>query len=537
MFDLLFRNAFLLDGTGAEGWPADLAVTGDRIAAIERANGALAVAEAARTIDLDGLALAPGFVDVHTHSDFSLLADPRAESKIRQGVTTEVVGNCGYSPFPVHPDRTEELRASLRDIGSGLVDTTWRDLAGYRAAIESQGIAMNLVLLVGHSALRGATVGFADRPATADELVSMKRLAAEAMEQGAFGLTAGLTLMPSMFGSTDEIVEIAKVVAESGGFYASHMRVWAHNQLNARAEAIEVGRRAGLPVQMSHNTLVGREFWPLMDDVLALIDRERTAGVDVAFDFYPYVAGGTGLYQLLPRWANDGGQIALARRLRDPATRRRIRDDTAKGWFEGIAWDWNAILIAEVGAEELREYQGMMIAEVADRLGQDPLDVALELMARSDHAYLDVVIFNQSEENVSKLMRHPMATIGSDGNAIALDGPTSKGTPHPRFYGTFPRILGRYVREQQIISLPDAIRKMTSLSAARMGITDRGILQAGKVADLVAFDPDRVIDRAEFRDPHRYPIGIDYVVVNGQIVLDDGGRTEARPGRVLGHRA
>jgi N-acyl-D-amino-acid deacylase len=533
MFDLLFRDAFLLDGSGAEGWPADLAVRGDRITAIERANGVLAAAEAARTIDLGGLALAPGFVDVHTHSDFSLLADPRAESKIRQGVTTEVVGNCGYSPFPVNLDRIEELRASLCDVGSGLVDLTWRDLAGYRRAIERQGIALNLVPLVGHGALRGATVGFADRPATADELASMRWLAAVAMEQGAFGFTTGLTLTPSMFGSTEEIVEIAKVVAEHDGFYASHMRVWARNQLNARAEAIEVGRRAGLPVQLSHNTLVGREFWPLMDEVLALIDRERAAGVDVAFDFYPYVAGGTGFYQLLPRWANDGGQLALARRLRDPSLRRRIRDDAAAGWFEGIAWDWSAILIAEVGADELRPYQGKTIAEVADLVHQDPLDAALELMSRSDHAHLDVVVFNQSEENVAKLMRHPLATIGSDGNAIAPDGPTGEGAPHPRFYGTFPRVLGRYVREQKVITLPEAIRKMTALSAERMGIRDRGVLEIGKRADLIAFDPDRIVDRAEFGNPHHFPLGVEYVVVNGQIVLAEGNRTDARPGRVL----
>jgi N-acyl-D-amino-acid deacylase len=536
MFDLLFRNAFLLDGAGAEGRPADLAVSGDHIAAIEPSNRALAAAEAARPIDLRGLALAPGFIDVHTHSDFSLLADPRAESKIRQGVTTEVVGNCGYSPFPVSPDRTEELRASLRDIGSGLVDLTWRDLAGYRRAVESQGIALNLVPLVGHGALRGATVGFADRPAMADELAAMRRLAAQAMEQGAFGFTTGLTLTPSMFGSTEEIVAITKVVAEYGGFYATHMRVWARNQLNARVEAIEVGRRAALPVQLSHNTLVGREFWPLMDEVLALIDREREAGVDVAFDFYPYVAGGTGFYQLLPRWANDGGQLALAKRLRDPSLRRRIRDDAVAGWFEGIAWDWDAILIAEVGADELRAYQGKTIAEVADLLHQQPLDAALELMARSDHAHLDVVVFNQAEENVAKLMRHPLATIGSDGNAIAPDGPTGEGSPHPRFYGTFPRVLGRYVRDQQIVTLPEAIRKMTALSAERVGIRDRGVLQVGKRADLVAFDPNQVIDRAEFGNPHDYPVGIKYVVVNGQIVLAKGRRTDARPGRVLERR-
>jgi N-acyl-D-aspartate/D-glutamate deacylase len=529
VLDVLIANGVVIDGGGVAPVRADIGIEGDRIAAV----GFLDGAEARRTIDATGHAVAPGFIDLHTHSDVPLLVDGRGLSKIHQGVTTEVTGNCGYTPDPVVPERTRLLRDLVSSYGDR-IELSWTDLAGYRAALTRQGIGVNVAPLVGHSAIRGAVVGFEDRPAAPDELRAMQRLVAAAMDQGAFGLSTGLTLPPSAYGDTEEVVTLASpLAAYPGRFYTSHIRCWAGQHVGAVAEAVEIGRRAGVPVNVSHMAVNEPKHWGEADRVIAVCERGAVEGLDVTFDVYPYVASSSGFSQCVPTWAQSGGRAALVARLRDPAARARIRANMLEeGLFRGWPWLWDRLQVSGVASAALKPYEGMTIQKVGDALGCEPIDAALTLMDR-DEGQVRIIFYYRTEEDMRAFLRHPMAMMGSDGSALAREGPLGEGKPHPRSYGAAVRLLGRYARDERLLSLSEAVHKMSGQVADRLGLRDRGRLRVGMAADIVVFDPATVRDRATFEDPHQYADGVPFVLVNGRLAVDGGAATGARAGRVL----
>lgn len=517
MYDLLIRNARIFDGSGSPWFHGDLAVAGDRIAAI----GKLGDAKAARVIDAAGLALAPGFIDVHSHSDLSILANPGGESKIYQGVTTEVIGQCGSSPAPLVGRGREGIEF---DLGEEDDEPTWGTMAQYMEAVDRRGIALNIVPVIGHGAIRRCAMGYDRRPPTPTELAEMERLVAESMSAGAFGFTTGLIYPPGSYGDTAEVVALAKVAARYGGIYMSHIRNEDDTLLEAVAEAIDVGRQAGMPVQISHHKACNEWNWGRVKDSLAMIEDARTEGIDVTADQYPYLATATGLATIIPDWAHEGGGEAMVARIMDPAIRAQLRAEvepyeTRRGWHN--------LFISN--SAPCRQYEGKNVAEIAVMMGREPVDAAFDLLIAT-RGMARIVRFAMCEEDVALVMRWPGTMIGSDASAIA---PSRGGVPHPRAYGTFPRVLGRYVRELKVLTLADAIRKMTSLPAWRMGIWDRGLLRPGNAADLVLFNPDTVADQATFTNPHQFPVGIEVVVVNGKVTIEGGKLGSTRAGICL----
>ena len=525
-FDILIRSGTVVDGTGKPRYEADLGISRGRIEAV----GSLQDAEAARTIDATGHVVAPGFIDMHSHSDNSLLDDPGAESKVHQGVTTDVVGNCAASPFPA----IGEHDAILDGSHASAVDRDWTDLDGWANRLESNGISLNVAPQVGHSALRNVAGVTDDRPPTEDELDTMRRLAAEAVEQGAYSVTTGLTLTPSSYATTDEIVAIVQATAHYDGvFYASHTRVWAGQHVKAVEECVETGRRAGVPVQHSHMGIIDPRVYGHGDEIVAVIDQARAEGVDVTYDMHSYAAAATHLQQLVPEWLQEGGVSAMLRRLRDPGTRLRAIEETARGYFKGLPFEWDKLVLTNVSTERNQDIVGKSIAEVAEIRGTSGAETMLTLIDEEDNK-VGVVAHNRDEGDIRFFMAHPQAMIGSDGTAMSPTGIYAKDRPHPRFYGTYPRILGRYVREQPaVLTLEEAIFKMTGFPARRMSFRDRGTIAEGNVADLVVFDPETVLDRATYDDPHQFPDGMPHVLVAGEPVVLDGKHTGARPGRVL----
>ncbi|CAN5854475.1 D-aminoacylase [soil metagenome] len=527
--DLLIRGGVVVDGTGAPGFRADVAIRADRIAVIGLDLGA-----ARDTIDAKGLVVAPGFIDMLGHSEFRLLADGRAISKIYQGVTTEITGEVS-SVAPVS-DATREERAA--EIAPWNVEIDWEDLDGYFERLERQGTAINLGTWVGLSTLRVWGVGWDDRAASAAEMDSMKAALAGAMRQGAFGLSSGLIYAPGRQASTDEIIELARVVADSGGFYASHMRSEGARLLEAIDEAIAIGERSGAPVLIHHLKASGRSNWGKMAEAVARIDSARARGLDVMASVYPYVASSTGLDQILPDWITEGGTEATLARLDDLALRDSLEAElsgrTQSGdWTLGTSAGGPAgIQISDVVNEPLARYEGMRLDAIAAERGQSPAATAIDLLV-ADSLRTSAIYFSMSEDDLVHAMRQPWVMIGGDAGVRALDGPLSTDQPHPRAFGTFPRVLCRYARELEVFPLEEAVRKMTSLPAARAGLAERGRLADGLFADIAVFDPDTVCDRATFESPKRLAVGVEHVIVNGVPVLRDGEPTGALPGRGL----
>jgi dihydroorotase/N-acyl-D-amino-acid deacylase len=523
-YDLLIRGGRIVDGTGSPWYRGDVAVRGDRIAAV----GLLPGAQARDTIDATGLVVAPGFIDMLGHSEYPLLADPRAISKITQGVTSEITGEV-TSVVPVNANTLRELDARTR------ARVTWSDLNGYFTALEGARPAINLGTFVTVGSVRRYVMGDANRPASPAELEQMRGLVAGAMEQGAMGLSSGLIYAPASYASTAEVTELARVAARFGGGYASHMRSEGDRLVEAIDEAIRIGEGAGTWVQIHHLKASGRANWGKMRPAVAAIEAARARGLDVTADQYPYVASGTGLDATIPNWAHAGGNDSLLARLRDPATRARIRGELA-----GTGGDWDigtsaggpsGVMIASVSVDSLRRYQGMRLSEVAAARGQEAPDALFDLLV-ADNANTAAIYFSMSEEDLEHAMRQPWVSVGMDAGARAADS-TVTSRPHPRAYGTFPRILCRYVRERRVLTLEDAVRKFTALPAARVGLADRGVVKAGMFADLTLFDPNTVCDRATFEAPVQTSVGIMHVLVNGTPVLRDGAPTGARAGRAL----
>jgi N-acyl-D-amino-acid deacylase len=518
---LVFRGGRVFDGTGAPPVRADVAVAGDRIVAV--GDG---IPRAPLEVDVRGLALAPGFVDLHSHTDTELLVEPGAPGKIRQGVTTEVTGADGSSIGPWSDEELERERERFGDRYG--VEIDFRDPAGFLRFVERRGMAVNLASMVGAGQVRARVMGLDDRPATAEELARMVAEVRRALEAGACGLSTGLEYTPGGFAELDELVALAAPLAGTGLPYASHMRNEDDRLLAAVEEAINVGTLARVPVQISHLKAQGRRNWWKAGPVLELVDAAAAGGVDVAFDVYPYTAYATGLANLFPLSVRDGGTEAFRARLEDPTLREGL--EAAVSDKVASLGDWNSVQVTSTDRDALAWARGRRLGDLARERDLDPYDLLVHILTNGGGG---MVGFGMREENVDRLLAHPRAMVCSDGSALAVEGPLSEGSPHPRNYGTFPRILGRYVREKGVLSMEEAIYKMTSAPARRVGLTDRGRIAPGMAADVVVFDPDRVIDRATFEEPHRYAEGILHVAVNGRLVLRDGRETGARPGRAL----
>lgn len=526
MLDILIQNGQVIDGSGAPPFRGDVAVEAGRIVEI----GRLEDAEAAVVIEASGCVVTPGFVDMHSHADFSLPVCPTAESLVHQGITTIVAGQCGASPAPLLAEMREQQIALMDSDDIPLPWDEWSGFGSYLDYLARIGISVNVVPLVGQGTIRTGVMGFGAEPADGEQIARMQAEVARAMDEGAIGVSTGLIYPPGSYASTDELIAVTQPAGQRDGFYFSHIRGEGATLLQAVAEAIRIGRETGAAVQISHFKAAGQENWPKSAQALALIEQARAEGLDVTVDMYPYIASSTGLSALLPEWAHEGGQEATLERLRDPATRRKMATAMqAEGYVHATGWDKVLISISPRN----RAYEGRTAADLAAEAGQDPFNWAFDTLIETELS-LSMVLFSMSEQNRERELRFPVMMIGTDGVGRAVEGPMAKGRPHPRSYGTFPRVLGHYVRERGVIPLEEAIRRTSGLPAQKLRWSDRGLLREGYRADLVVLDPETVIDRATFEAPHQYPAGILHVLVNGQLVVHDGAHTGARSGSVLG---
>jgi N-acyl-D-amino-acid deacylase len=519
-YDLVIQGGTLIDGTGNRSWPADVAVQGGKIAAI----GDLTGTARKRTIDAKGLVVAPGFIDMHNHSDDSLLAEPKCESMIRQGVTTMVLGE-GGSQGPVRPDGRKSGRP-------------WSTLGGYFDYVEKKHAAENICSYVGETQVWTFVKGEEMTPATPAQIDQMKEQVALAMREGAMGLATSLLMPPSNLITTAQLIDLAKVARQYGGIYSTHMRDEGSGVFRSVEESINISKGANIRVDIIHLKIADKKFWGQMNEIISMINKARAEGYDVRANVYPYTAGQNNLRAIVPPWAHDGGNEKMVERLRDPSLRPRLKKDIENGlpdWYNhylAVGKDWNAMLLVNLSNPKNKQFIGKRMSDVIAARGGDPIDVLLDLLIE-ENGSVATVYFHHSEPDMQYALKQPYVSIGSDGLAMSPEGPLGKTIPHPRSYGTFPRVLGRYVRELHAITLEDAVRKMTSANADKISITDRGRIQVGLAADITVFDANTIADRATFVEPHQYAVGVSYVVVNGQVVLDNGVHTGALPGHVL----
>jgi N-acyl-D-aspartate/D-glutamate deacylase len=527
-YDLVLRGGRIVDGTGNPWRHGDVAIRAGKIVAV----GKIPPGAASRTLDVAGLVVTPGFIDMHSHSDLVLLEDGLAQSKIRQGVTTEVLGE-GSSAGP----RLGRLSPATATVQGRPV--RWQTLGEYFQVLERSGISVNVASYVGLDNVWQCVMGLSHERPTAAQLAAMQELVEQALREGAFGLSSMLAMPPGSLATTDDLVALCQPVARVGGIFSTHNRHEGTGVFDAVAEAIAVGERAGVRVDIIHLKIADQQYWGRMRELVGLIEQARDRGVDVQANVYPYTRGNNDLVSILPPWAHEGGRQALLARLKDPEQRQRMKRDIREGipgWYNhytAVGGDWSRMLISGRSA-----YQGQTMDRVIAlrTAGQSPppdsLDVLFDLLLEEGGS-IPTVYAHHTEEDMNVALIQPWCSIGSDGSALAVEGPLRRGNPHPRNFGTFPRVLGVYVRERKLLTLEDAVRKMTSLNAAKLGLKDRGLVQEGLVADLCVLDPQRVLDRATYADPFHYSEGIVHVIVQGQLVLQDGRHTGAKPGRVL----
>lgn len=526
--DILIAGGTVVDGTGGPPREVDVAVAAGEIVEV----GSWSRGDADRVIDATDKIVCPGFIDIHTHSDVTLMLDPRCESKILQGVTTEVTGNCSFSPFPFSPDRMDLHFDHLHRIGDGVPELTWNDLDGYAAAVSANPPALNAAPLVGHGTIRVAVLGVDQRDPSPDELGCMKSLLDDSLRQGAFGMSTGLTHVPSSYGTESEVTEMVDVVAKHDALYATHSRGGTGRVFGGTEEAIRTASAAGARLQASHAAINHPDHWGTAEDMLSLVEDARRGGLDVAIDVYPYDASSSSMTHFLQPWVQDGGSEAMHARLSDPSVFARAEQELATGWFgdsHGVPWLWDRMVFDRTGPGD-EWMSGLSIETAAIKAGKTPAALTLEV-CRDHGNYPRVVVFYRTEEDMMSFLRYPHAVVGSDGVALPLDQGSNR--PHPRSFGTFPRIFGRYVRDKGLLDLPDAVRKTSAAVAERLQLTDRGYIRVGQAADVVIFDPATIADNATFATPARAPTGVDYVVVNGEVAVDEGAQTDARAGRVL----
>lgn len=528
-FDILITGGTILDGSGSEGFVGDVGIRDDRIAAV----GDLSTAHAGRRIDAAGQCVAPGFVDIHTHSDVSVHYHPQMESIISQGITTQVVGNCSLCVGLTTPDPV--FAFEHRWLGVYGVKVTWDSMEAHFRRVENDGIATNYVMLAGQGTLRKRIMGLEHRPPTPDEMSRMKAELERAFEAGAWGISTGLEYTPSGYASMEELVELCRIAKKHDGFYATHLRNEGDRLIESVQEALEVGERAEIPVQLSHHKAEGRRNWGKVHQTLRMVEEARARGLDVQLDQYPYTAFQTSMaVQFLPAWANVGDNEAVCARLSDPVQRQAILDDIRANHAD---WDdlgpdspWNAV---EIGAARTnRALQGRTIGDLAREAGKNPIELVLDIILEEKN-FISAINFAINEEDIEFVMRHPLTMIGSDAVGTCPHGKMGKDRVHPRSYGTFPRVLGRYVRERGTLQQAEAIRKMTGMPAERLGLKDRGRIAAGYFADVVVYNPATVIDRATFAKPHQFSEGVEVVLINGRVVWEGGAPTGVLPGRVL----
>lgn len=523
-YDIVIADALVFDGQGGPPAEADIGVVGETIQTIgkiKRSRGKL-------VIEARGLAVSPGFIDVHDHTDVSLIINPKAESVIHQGITTLVSGNCGASAFPVPDSIFEEQKEYAKSVYG--LELNWRDIAGFFGRLEEKGIALNYSTLVGHGSIRGAAMGFNDRPPSPEELEKMKGLVEEHLRAGAFGLSSGLEYTPGSFARPEELTELCRVVARFNGIYATHMRDEDEGILESLDECIGAARDSGVRLQIAHLKVGGYRNWPKVEAALAKIGQAKEQGIDLFCDRYPYIAGSTGLDSYFPLWSREGTTEDFLRRLQDPALDEKLRAHLAT--HEDRLGSWDKVLISGVVLEKNKHLQGKNILEAAQDAGKEPYDFIRDLLIE-ERAMVEMISFYGNEDVLKKILAHPLVGVGCDGSAVAPYGILSTGKPHPRNYGTFPRVLGKYVREEKLVPLERMINKMTAIPASRFGFGKRGSIQPGYFADLVVFDPDKIADRATWVDPHQYPVGVECVIVNGQVVVEQGEHTGRLPGKIL----
>ena len=529
LFDLVIKNGMVVDGTGNPYFRNDIAIKDEKIVKIGKVKG-----QGKININAEGTVVSPGFIDLHNHSDMTILAYPNAESYIMQGVTTAVVGNCGISMAPVNSDNLELLKRYV----SPFLPTTydykwdWKTIKEFYEKVEEQGTTINLVPLVGHGTIRLAVKGFDPGEPSNEEMEEMKNLLRQSLDEGVFGMSTGLIYPPGSYATTEEIIELAKVVKEYGAIYATHMRDEAKYLIEAVEEAIRIGEEADVPVEISHHKAAGKSNWGKVYATLRLMEKARKRGLEVNCDVYPYTAGSTTVTALLPTWALEGGIDKMLERLKDKEIREKIKTEIEEDTMTGENFlknaGWEGVLISQCSK---KEYEGKTLEEILKEKGRlsDPYEELLDwlLEVKGDAA---MVVFTMDEEDVKTVISHPLSSIISDSWATT---PTAGGKPHPRAYGTFPRVIRKYVREEKLLSLEEAIRKMTSLPAGKIRLQDRGLIKEGFWADIVIFNPDKIRDKATYRNPHQYPEGIKYVIVNGQIVVESGKLTGRKPGKVI----
>ncbi|NLL37477.1 MAG: D-aminoacylase [Fretibacterium sp.] len=529
-FDRILRNGRICDGTGNPSFHGDIGISGDRIEAV----GRLDAAQAAEIVDISGLVVSPGFIDLHNHVDHGILAYPDADSYIMQGVTTSVVGNCGLSMAPVSAAYREDVRGYLKPFldKKAPYSWDWSNLSEFFSCVTKSGITQNLAPLVGQGTLRIAVKGFDPTPATDDEMNAMKELLRAELENGAFGMSSGLVYPPGSYTGAEELRELARIVASYGALYSTHIRNEADRVIKSVDEAIALGEAGGVSVQVSHHKAAGRGNWGKVHATLRIMEEARARGVDVTCDVYPYIAGMTTITSLLPSRALEGGTAKMLARLKDPEVRKGLAEELHQGsigeenWIKTLGWD--NIVIAESGIAP--QYAGMSLARIiSERGGSDPFETFLDwfLEIRGEAT---MILSEMDEADVRTVIAHPLSAVISDSWVTA---PSAGGRPHPRAYGTFPRLLGKYVREEKVLSLEEGVRKITSMPARKAGIRGRGLIAEGFFADLVVFDPETIRDKATFLDPHQYPEGIRHVLVNGQVVVTNNTLLGVRPGKIL----
>jgi N-acyl-D-amino-acid deacylase len=528
-YDILIRNAHIIDGTGSPWYAGDIAIRGGRIAAI----GRLGRASAQKTIDAHGRVAAPGFIDMLGQSERSILVDPRLPSKIYQGITTEITGE-GSS---IAPQDDTLIQADHVAYEHYHITADWRTFQEYFARLEGQGMGINLASYVGATQVRRVVIGDADRDPTAEELDQMRAFVGQAMREGAMGVSTSLQYPPAPYAKTPELIALATEASHYGGIYATHMRSEGDAIMDALEETARIAREAKIPAEIWHLKVAGKSNWGRMPEVVAFIEKARASGLDITANTYAYTAWNNSLSAFVPPWAHDGGDAKLIERLHDSTVRERIKKDMDT---PAADWDneWNeipgpeSILVSEVQNAKLIPLQGKTIAEIAKMRSEDPKDAIFDLLIE-DNAYTYVSVMGMQQADVSLALIQPWVSIDNDSEGTSLEGLLGQGHPHPRAYGTFPRILKKYVHDERLLTLPDAIRKFSSLPAQRMGLADRGVLKLGMWADVVVFDPETVHDLATFENPNQLSVGMDYVLVNGVAVVEDGKMTNALPGKVL----
>jgi N-acyl-D-amino-acid deacylase len=527
-FDIIIKGGMVYDGSGRPPRRADVGIKGDRIAAV----GNLSRASSPTIIDAKGQAVAPGFINMLSHSESSLIVDPRSLSELKQGVTTQIFGEFSMGPLN---DEMKQRRAATQ--GDLKFKIEWTTLAEYLNYLEKRGMSQNVASFIGAPTIREYVIGLEDKPPTPVQLDQMRELVRREMEAGALGITTALIYPPAFFAKTDELIELCKVAAKYKGKYTAHMRSEGAQLIEAVEETIRISREAGLPAEIYHLKASGEANWPKMDQVFKLIENARRQGVKITADMYTYPAGGTGLDASLPPWVFDGGREAAYKRLQDPATRQKIAEAvrTPTSDWENLyllSGSPDRILLASFRNDSLKPLTGKTLAEVAKMRGKDPVETIMDLLLE-DRSRIGTIYFLMSEDNIKKQIRQPWVSFGSDAASISAEGVFLKSAAHPRTYGNFARLLGKYVRDERVISLTEAVRRLTSLPATNLGLNHRGLLKPGMFADVVIFDPQTIADRATFENPHQYSVGVRDVFVNGQQVLKNGEHTGAKPGKAL----